>query len=101
MLDRFQIKECADPRHRIYSLLSLCSKGVSSIPVDYAIDVDDLAYHVLRSHPGPLCLCLSLRVAWQLGRLPDCDDSEELTDIRGKYTPWIEEDVPLGSMEQD
>lgn len=100
-LDQFKNKECADPRDRIYSLLSLCSEGASSIPVDYNIDLDQLAYHVLRSHPGPLCFCLALRIARQLGLSLGSDAGEETTGFQGADTPWIEVDVPLSIIEHD
>ena len=96
-LDQFKNKRCADPRDRIYSLLSLCSAGASSIPVDYAIELDQLAYHVLRSHPGPLCFCSALAVVRQLELMSKHDESEQSTDD----TPWIEVDVPLSTIEHD
>jgi hypothetical protein len=100
-LDQFKNKKCADPRDRIYSLLSLCSEGASSIPVDYNIDLDQLAYHVLCSHPGPLCFCLALRVARQLGLALESDGVEVPADAQSADTPWIEVDVPLSTIEHD
>lgn len=100
-LDQFKNKECSDPRDRIYSLLSLCSEGASSIPVDYTISLDQLAYHVLRSHPGPLCFCLALRVAWQLEVSPESDDKEKATNVNGLDSPWIEVDILLSTVERD
>lgn len=89
-LDQFKDKECADPRDRVYSLLSLCSTGASAIPVDYNIEIDQLAYHVLRSHPGPVCLCSALAVARQLHLLPAYQKIGKRADIRDRHTPWIE-----------
>jgi hypothetical protein len=100
-LDQFKNKECADPRDRIYSLLSLCSEGASSVPVDYTIDLDQLAYHVLRSHPGPLCFCLALRVARQLEILPESAECKKSTDSQGGDLPRIEVDVSLSTIEHD
>lgn len=57
LLDRFANKKCADPRDRVFSLLSVCSSGAIPIPVDYACSLNLLAYRVLSHAPERLCLC--------------------------------------------
>lgn len=99
-LHQFRNKQCADPRDRIFSLLSLCSAGASTIPVDYNIELDQLAYHVLRSHPGPICLCSVMSVARQLELLPTTDENKEPANNYGDITPWIDVDISETDLEK-
>jgi hypothetical protein len=99
-LHQFQNKQCADPRDRVFSLLSLCSTGVLPIPVDYKIELDQLAYYVLHSHPGPTGLCSAMSVARQLELLSKTDKYKEPVNIRGDITPWIEVDMSEIDLEQ-
>lgn len=99
-LHQFKNKQCADPRDRVFSLLSLCSTGTLTIPVDYEVELDQLAYHVLRSHPGPICPCSAMFVARQLELSPIRNGCIEPTNIRGDSTPWIEFDMSEDSLIQ-
>jgi hypothetical protein len=99
-LHQFQNKRCADPRDRVFSLLSLCSTGALTIPVDYEVELDQLAYHVLRSHPGPICPCSAMFVARQLELSTIRNGFNEPTNIRGDNTAWIEVDMPELSLNQ-
>lgn len=96
-LHQFKNKQCADPRDRVFSLLSLCSTGALTIPVEYEVELDQLAYNVLRSHPGPICPCSAMFVARQLELSPI---RNELTNIRGDTTTWIEVDMSETSLNQ-
>jgi hypothetical protein len=99
-LNQFRNKQCTDPRDRVYSLLSLCSVGASSIPVNYQIELDQLAYHVLRSHPGPICLCSAMAVVRQLELLPCVDERQRPVNVRADNTPWIEVDIDTSAIDQ-
>lgn len=57
LLERFGNQQCADPRDRVFSLLSLCSTGGRIVPVDYNIPLDELAIRILVQDPDRLCIC--------------------------------------------
>lgn len=91
LLERFSFKLCADPRDRVFSLLSLCAVKPWAITVDYSISPILLAYQVLCSTPRRICICSATVVADALD-LEYLDDGKCPENFDG---PWIELDVDL------
>lgn len=90
-------KECADPRDRIYSLLSLRPEGEREIPVSYNVPITRLAYQALRGSKC-ICLCSAAMVAKALGITRDIPHSELPRNLAG---PWLEVDISGYFMEPD
>ncbi|KAH7075840.1 heterokaryon incompatibility protein-domain-containing protein [Paraphoma chrysanthemicola] len=90
-------KECADPRDRIYSLLSLRREGSREIPVDYDVPITRLAVHALRGSEC-ICLCSTAMVAKALGITRNIPHNELPRNLSG---PWVEVDMSGYFMEPD
>lgn len=88
LLDKFRDRQCADPRDRVYSLLSLSSTvGVS---VDYNITLCGLAHTVLALRTGHLCLCTVSIVMHALLGNNSADYSPTVSSSHVHEQPWIE-----------
>lgn len=90
-------KECADPRDRIYSLLSLRLENSRKIPVDYSIPIARFAYYAMRGSEF-LCLCSAAIVAKALGIIGNEPHSELPRNLAG---PWVEVDMSGYFMEPE
>jgi hypothetical protein len=88
LLDQYADKQCADPLDRVYSLLALCTEK-SKVDVDYSIELEELAYRVLRRHQGNLCLCVAGIVARTIWR-DYSETATSRTDCSLNDGPWIE-----------
>jgi len=73
-LCHFQDKRCADPRDRVFSLVSLCLRGGSSIEVDYNVSQSRLAYTILTGQNDRICLCTAAVAARTLPTLLGASD---------------------------
>ncbi|KAF1926549.1 uncharacterized protein M421DRAFT_209597 [Didymella exigua CBS 183.55] len=87
LLDRFSDKACADPRDRVFSLLSLCSTHPPTFLVDYGMSICCLSYSVLSAHPKPLCPC-SITFVTRALRFPTAAPIEDVRHILAG--PWAE-----------
>lgn len=95
LLDVFANKKCADPRDRVYSLLSLPSLfsfDPSPISVDYTTSLNFLAYRVLSLGPERLCVCTAIIV---LTALDPSLESPRRESISIRDGPWLEVDAEL------
>lgn len=87
LLEQFRDKQCANPRDRVYSLLSL---SATKIQVDYKMSRQRLAYSVLARHPKDLCLCTANIVARALLLNTRRSNNFDKSSSNGIGEPWIE-----------
>ena len=92
LLDRFRSKKCANPRDRVFSLLSISSVSSGVIPVDYSISLSRLAYLVLSHHQEHLCLCTIALVVKALD-IKNGILNNEPSDIQD--APWLEFEITV------
>jgi hypothetical protein len=87
LLAHFRDKRCDDPRDRVFSLLSLCTKQGRDLEVNYDSSVTEIAVQVLRECNDELCICSAATVAHALGL------HSHGNFLRNSEIPYLELDV--------
>lgn len=77
-------KQCAVPRDRVFSLLSLYEEG-SDIPVDYEMALEHLARSIITRCRNLFCLCSMATVTDALGLDPRGNDTKLKTLPDGRF----------------